>query len=152
MSLELRASVFATQGKRAETKNLFGEAAQQEKALGYREPPSYIRPVGETEATAMLAIEDWAEAKAAYEEALKERPRSGFALYGIAMVSEKSGKTDAAAKEFVDFLSAWKRADPTLAQVIHAQHYLAEHSATSAAARQIGEKKRTAGTSEGNLR
>ncbi|MGA8026308.1 MAG: tetratricopeptide repeat protein [Bryobacteraceae bacterium] len=129
MSLELRASLLTVRGKIGEAKSLFVKAAQEEKALGYREPPNYIRPVGETEGAAMMSAGDWADAKTAYEQALLERPRSGLALYGIAMTSEKAGDSGAAAKEYADFLAAWKDADPALAQVTHAQSYLTEHSA-----------------------
>ena len=131
MSLELRASLLAAQKKTGEAKSLFLNAAQQEKALGYHEPPSYIRPVGETAGAAMITAGDWADAKAAYEQALLERPRSGFAFYGIALSSEKSGDVEIAAKQYANFLAIWKDADPTLTQVIHAQTYLAQH--TSAA-------------------
>ena len=127
MSLELRASLLTAEKQTTEAKNVFAQAAQEEKALGYREPPYYIRPAGETEAAALMAVGDWADAKAAYERALVERPRSGFPLYGIALSSEKAGDADAAAKEYADFLVAWKGADPALTQVTHAQTYLAEH-------------------------
>lgn len=129
MSLEMQASLMTARGNRGEAKRLFENAAQQEKALGYREPPIYIRPVGETEGAAMLAASGWTDAKTAYIQALKERPRSGFALYGIAMSSEKSGAVSAAAKGYADFLAAWKDADPALPQVKHAQAYLATHAA-----------------------
>ena len=43
MSLELRASLVAALGRTAEAKSLFVKASQGEKALGYREPPNYIR-------------------------------------------------------------------------------------------------------------
>ena len=46
MSLELRAAILADQKRLPEAKALFAQAAQEEKALGYREPPTYIRPVG----------------------------------------------------------------------------------------------------------
>jgi tetratricopeptide (TPR) repeat protein len=128
MSSELRASILTGQGKTDEANTLFSKAAQQEKALGYREPPAFIRPVGETQGAAMSAVGDYPDAKAAFEKALAERPRSGFALFGVAMASEKSGDIQAAAKGFADFLAAWKDADPTLPQVIHAQTYLAEQS------------------------
>ncbi len=128
MSLELRASLLTLQRKTVEAKSVFLNAAQQEKALGYHEPPNYIRPVGETQGAAMIAIGDWADAKTAYEQALLERPRSGFALYGVAIASEKSGNTEAAAKEYANLLATWKDADPTLAQVTHAQSYLADHA------------------------
>ncbi len=124
MSLELRASLLTARGKVAEAKDLFAKAAQQEKALGYREPPNYVRPVGETEGAAMLAAGDWAAARAAYQRALTERPGSGLALYGIALTSEKSSDSAAAAKEYAAFLAAWNHADPNLPQVTHA-HELA---------------------------
>ena len=128
MSLELRGALQAAHGKSAEAKILFAEASQGEKRLGYREPPGYIRPVGEAEGAAMMAVNDWAIAKAAFQLALVERPRSGFALYGIAMVDEKSGTATLAAKEYSDFLAAWKGADATLPQLEHARNYLAQHS------------------------
>jgi tetratricopeptide (TPR) repeat protein len=127
MSLELRASLSAVQGNIAVAKKLFARARQEEKGLGYREPPGFIRPVGETEGAAMMAAGNWAEAKAGYQQALEERPRSGFALYGIAMSSEKSGDAAAAAKQYAEFLAAWKDADQTLGQMTHARTYVAEH-------------------------
>ncbi len=134
MSLELRASIFVAQRKTDEAKTLFAEAAREEKSLGYHEPPNYIRPVGETEGAAMMAVGDWTNARAAYEQALLERPRSGLVLYGIAMTGEKAGNPQAAAKEYADFLAAWKDADRSLTQVTHAQKYLAEHRFTPGSA------------------
>jgi hypothetical protein len=131
MSLELRASLLMAQKHGTEAKSLFAQASQEEKKLGYREPPTYIRPVAETEAAALMAIGDWADAKSAYQKALVQRPRSGFALYGIAMCSEKAGHSVAAAKEYAEGLAAWKNADPVLTQVIHAQTYVAEHPAVA---------------------
>jgi tetratricopeptide (TPR) repeat protein len=126
MSLELRASVLTAQKQTTEAKGLFAQAAQEEKALGYREPPAYIRPVGETEGAALMTVGDWTDAKAAYARALIERPRSGFPLYGMAMSSEKAGDLETAAKEYADFLAAWKDADPALPEVTHAHSYIAE--------------------------
>jgi tetratricopeptide (TPR) repeat protein len=127
MSLELRSTLSAAQGKTEDAKDLFAAAAREEKALGYREPPNYIRPVGETEGAAMLASRRWADAKAAFERALVERPHSGFALYGIALASERSGEREAAIKNYVDFLAAWKEADPALPQIAYARAYVAAH-------------------------
>jgi len=131
MSLELRASLLMAQKDGTEAKSLFAQASREEKKLGYREPPPYIRPVAETEAAALMAIGDWTDATSAYQKALVQRPRSGFALYGIAMCSEKAGHSVAAAKEYAEFLEAWKNADPVLTQVIHAQTYVAEHPAVA---------------------
>lgn len=128
MSLELRGSLLTAEKKETEAKGVFAQAAREEKALGYREPPVYIRPVGETEAAALMMIGDWTGAKAAYEQALAERPRSGFPLYGIALCGEKAGDSNAAAKAYTDFLAAWKNADADLPQVAHARSYLAQRT------------------------
>ena len=127
MSLELRASLLAAQRRTKDAKDMFAKAAREEKALGYHEPPNYIRPVGEAEGAALMAVGDWAGARAGYERALLERPRSGLALYGIALSTEKAGDSDAAANEYMDFLAAWKDADATLPQVKHARAYLKIH-------------------------
>jgi len=74
-----------------------------------------------------MAVRDWTAAKTAYRQALLERPRSGFALHGIATSSESSGDAEAAAKGYADFLVAWKHADQSLAHVAHARAYLADH-------------------------
>jgi hypothetical protein len=132
MSLELRAGILMAKKQNAEAKKLYVQAAQEEKALGYREPPAYVRPVAETEAAAFMAFSDWPAAKAAYQEALAERPRSGFPLYGIAAASEKAGDISAATVEYKEFLSAWKSADGNLPEIIHARDYVASHGTAAA--------------------
>jgi tetratricopeptide (TPR) repeat protein len=129
MSLELRGSMMATQNNAAEAEKLFAQAREQEKELGYHEPPFFIRPVAETEAAAMMTAGKWAEAKGASEKALVERPNSGFALYGIAEATEKSGDAATTAAAYRHFLSAWKGADPGLPQMVHAQQWLEQHAA-----------------------
>jgi tetratricopeptide (TPR) repeat protein len=123
-SLELRAGVLAGQGKLEAAKKLYATAAKDEKSLGYHEPPLYIRPVGETEAVALLMAKDYAGAKGAYEAALVERPGSGFELYGLARVMELSGDTKGARAGYQTFLKAWPAADPGLAEVTHAREVL----------------------------
>jgi len=124
MSLELRASILAEQKKLPEAKALFAQAAQEEKALGYREPPTYIRPVGEAEGYALLRAGDYAAAHKAYAAALADRPNSGFALYGMARSSEGMGDAAIAKTEYTKFLESWKNCDPGVVQTIHAQDYL----------------------------
>jgi tetratricopeptide (TPR) repeat protein len=131
MSLELRAGLLVAKKLNDDAKKLYAQAAREEKDLGYREPPACIRPVGETEAAAFLAASDWTDAKAAYQQALVDRPRSGFPLYGIAAASEQAGDTTAATAGYADFLAAWKSADSDLPQLAHARSYLASHNAAS---------------------
>jgi tetratricopeptide (TPR) repeat protein len=126
-SLELRAGILAAQGKLEAAKKLYASAALEEKNLGYREPPFYVRPVGETEGAALIAAKDYAGAKTAYEAALVERPNSGFGLYGLALVKEKMG--DAGAREaYQAFLKAWSNADSTLPEVAHAHKVVSGES------------------------
>ena len=130
MSLELKGTLLTSQGRTSEAKSVFEQAARAEKELGYREPPAYIRPVHETEATALLAGGAWTDAKAAYEQALAQRPRSGFALYGRALSNEKAGEVRAAVTGYGEFLDAWKDADAALPQLAHARAYLKAHRAS----------------------
>jgi tetratricopeptide (TPR) repeat protein len=132
MSLELRASMLATQENVPEAEKLFARARREEKDLGYREPPFYIRPVAETEAAAMMTAGKWAAATTASREALVERPNSGFALYGVALASEKNGDTGATTVAYKQFLSAWKNADRGLPEVRHAQQWLHSDQGTGA--------------------
>ena len=120
-SLELRAGVLAGQGKLDEAKKLFAQATTEEKKAGYHEPPFYIRPVGENEATALLRVKDFAGAKTAYESALQERPNSGFGLYGLARVKELDGDAAGARASYEAFLKAWPSADAALPEVTHAR-------------------------------
>lgn len=129
MSLELRGSALEAQGQTVDARAAFDRATRDEEALGYHEPPLFIRPVGETEAAALFAAGDFSDAKAAYQQALIERPRSGFPLYGIALCSEKLGDVRSALKEYSDFLEAWKNADSDLSQLHHAKAFLTAHSA-----------------------
>jgi tetratricopeptide (TPR) repeat protein len=123
-SLELRAGVLAGQGKLDAAKKLFATATKDEKSLGYHEPPLYIRPVGETEAVALLRAKDYAGAKAAYEAALVERPDSGFELYGLAHIMELSGDAKGARAGYQAFLKAWPAADGGLPEMTHAREVL----------------------------
>jgi tetratricopeptide (TPR) repeat protein len=131
-SLELRAGVALLQGNTASAKNTYTEAIAAEKKLGYHEPPFYIRPVAETEAEALLRSKDYAGARAAFQAALVERPRSGFELYGIARADELAGNASAAQAEYRVFLKAWPSADAKLPAVLHAREALGDAKTVAA--------------------
>jgi tetratricopeptide (TPR) repeat protein len=127
MSVELRGWSQALSGKLEEAAVSFDEAAAEQKSLGYREPPAYIRPAREAEGDAFLKMKEWSRAEKAYRAALKQRPNSGFALYGIAMCAEKANDMEGARQAYADFLHAWRHADSDLGQVVHAKQFLANH-------------------------
>jgi tetratricopeptide (TPR) repeat protein len=131
MSLELRAAILAEQKHLSEAKALFAQAAQEEKALGYREPPTYIRPVGEAEGSALVRAGDYSDAHRAYEAALIDRPKSGFPLFGMARSSEAGGDHATAAREYAQFVDAWKEGNPDLPQMTHAREFLTAQKAQS---------------------
>jgi len=128
MSLELRATILAAQKRMPESKKLFDQAMLEEDELGYREPPTYIRPVGETAGFVLLQAGDFAGAHAAYAAALKERPQSGFGFYGMARSSEAAGNSAIAQVEYAQFLEAWKNGDPSSPELAHARHYMSSGS------------------------
>ena len=130
-SMELHAGVLAGQGNLPEARKEFAAAVAAENKLGYHEPPFYIRPVSENQAVALIRAKDYAGAKSAYEDALKERPNSGFALYGLARVRELSGDSAGARYGYEAFLKAWSSADPSLPEVLHA-HQVLENTAVAA--------------------
>jgi tetratricopeptide (TPR) repeat protein len=120
-SLELRAGVLVAKGQVDDAKKLYAQAEKAEKDLGYREPPLYVRPVGENEGAALLAAKDYAGAKTAYEAALVDRPNSGFGLYGLAQVKEMAGDQAGARVGYEAFLKAWPSADAGMPEVAHAR-------------------------------
>jgi tetratricopeptide (TPR) repeat protein len=120
-SLELRAGVLVGQGKLDAAKKLYVTATEEDKKAGYHEPPFYFRPVGENEAAALIRAKDFAGAKAAYEEALKDRPNSGFGLYGLARVAELQGDAAGARAGYAAFLKEWTTADAGLPELAHAR-------------------------------
>ena len=133
MSLELRAAILVEQKKLTEAKALFEQAALEEKGLGYHEPPNYIRPVGETEGAALMRAGDYAGAHKAYAEALVERPKSGFPLYGMARSSEAVGDATKARAEYAEFAEAWKRGDAGMPEMAHAREYMSGQKAVEKA-------------------
>ena len=134
MSLELRATILVGEKHLPEAKTLFDQAAHEEKKLGYAEPPRYVRPVGETEGAALLRAGDPAGAHTAYAAALKDRPNSGFSLYGMAEASEAAGNTAVARQEYTRFLAAWKDSDADRSELTHARAYVAAQKTVVATA------------------
>jgi tetratricopeptide (TPR) repeat protein len=128
MSLDLRANIKSVQREDQEARKLFDKALENEKALGYSEPPQFYRPEQESLGDAYLRTHQWDKAREAFEQALKQRPRSGHALYGIARSYALAGDAQKAAPAYRDFLASWQNADPDLPQIEQAKSWLAEHA------------------------
>ncbi|QHS52614.1 hypothetical protein [Edaphobacter sp. 12200R-103] len=123
-AMELRASVLLAQGQAEQSGATFAKAAEAERDLGYREPPFYIRPVEEARGDALLLAKRFDEAKQAYETALKQRPESGFALYGVAQADAGARRMAVATKDYAHLLNAWANADADLPQLRAARAWM----------------------------
>jgi tetratricopeptide (TPR) repeat protein len=128
-AMELRASVLLGEGRGVESDRMFAKAADAEQELGYREPPFYIRPVQEARGDALLRAKRNDEAKQAYESALKQRPESGFALYGVAQADVAADRRTEATADYARLLGAWAKADADLPQLKAARAWMAGQAA-----------------------
>ena len=128
---ELHAALLMAQGKAADADAAFVKATEAEIALGYREPPYYIRPVSETRGDALMRTHRYADAKQAYQAALVERPNSGFPLYGVAQADVAAGDKSAARADFSALLAAWKTADTGLPQIVAAKQWMSSNAPPS---------------------
>ncbi len=128
-STELRAGILLQNKKTDAAKKLYEEASKAERGLGYREPPFYIRPVGETEGAALTRAGDYPGAQRAYKAALEERPGSGFGLYGLAHAEQLAGQTADAQRDYTAFLQAWSAADPGLPELAGARQAVTQTAA-----------------------
>jgi tetratricopeptide (TPR) repeat protein len=123
-SLELRGNIANTKGDLDAGRKLLERADEQEKKAGYSEPPQYSRPALEVLGLACIRAGKFDDARTAFQKALKQRPRSGWALYGIALAWDKQGKKPEAVNAYREFLDAWSNADSDLPQIKSAQAYL----------------------------
>jgi tetratricopeptide (TPR) repeat protein len=128
MSLDLRGNSKIAQGDAPAGLKLLQQAAEKEKNLGYSEPPRYFRPEEESLGYSYLKTRQWDKARDAFNEALRQRPKSGHALYGIAQSYAMAGDASQATTAYRNFLAAWLHADSGLPQVKQANAWLASHS------------------------
>ncbi len=126
-SLDLRGSIESVAGRHEQAIKLLKLAEDKEKDLGYREPPSYSRPESESLGYAYVRAHEWEKARDAFNQELRERPKTGFALYGIAQSYALAGQVKEANDGYKSFLEGWAHADGELPQVQQAKAWLSSH-------------------------
>jgi tetratricopeptide (TPR) repeat protein len=120
----LRGEIAGTEGHLEAARELLERADRTETEIGYWEPPQYSRPALEVLGATYVRAGKFSEARATYAKVLSKRPRSGFALYGIALAWDRQGDKQQAAKAYREFLEAWRHADLDFPQVREAKRYL----------------------------
>jgi tetratricopeptide (TPR) repeat protein len=126
-SLDLRGSIASARDQVDEAERLLSLAVQKEKDNGYSEPPVFSRPAAESLGYARLRAKQWDKAREAFTVSLKDRPKNGHALFGLAQSYALAGDIAEATRAHREFLAAWSHADATLPQVQTARQWLAKH-------------------------
>ena len=108
-------------GKIAEQRGQNDEAIAQFKAaveiqdgLPYMEPPYWYYPVRQEVGAVLLKLDRPGEAEAVYREDLRQHPRNGWSLFGLAQSLHSQGKAGEAAEVQKQFEEAWSQADVRL--------------------------------------
>jgi tetratricopeptide (TPR) repeat protein len=116
-SLDLRGNLAGYRSNSDGMQRLLKQAAEHERDLGYAEPPVYSRPELESLGYASIRAGKYSDAREAFHNELHDRPRSGFALYGIALAWDREGNNAEAIKSYREFLDTWRNADRDLPQI-----------------------------------
>lgn len=90
------------------------DAALQEDALVYGEPPEWTVPVRQELGEVLLAAQRWSEAEEAFRTLLNRFPDNGWSLAGLARALEAQGRTEEAERVRQDFERVWREADVAL--------------------------------------
>ena len=101
------ARIAQRQGDSAGAVALLQEAAALEGAVPYMEPSYWYAPVHRTLGAVLLTQGRAPEAKVAFETALAQAPRDGWALWGLWQAEESLGDAAAIAKAKAAFDEAW---------------------------------------------
>lgn len=113
-TLALEGEVALRTGKYDEAIARFTQAARQEDALQYIEPPDWYYPIRHSLGRAYLAAARPADAERVYREDLKRFPDNGWSLFGLEQALRAQGKTAEADAVARSFKLAWSESDVTL--------------------------------------
>ena len=103
----VEARIAQAQGSLTEAERQLRQAVALQDALPYLEPPYWYYPVRQTLAAVLLQQGRAEEAVATFQEALKEQPRNGWALWGLAQALQAAGKTDGTREAEAALDQAW---------------------------------------------
>ncbi len=95
------------QGHYQEAAGHYREAIALEHKIPYQEPAYWYYPVSQSLGAALFEAGQYDEASEAFQAALRQTPRNGWALYGLARSEEALGHPREAAEARLAFQRAW---------------------------------------------
>jgi tetratricopeptide (TPR) repeat protein len=111
----LAGELAAEQGDYAKAIAHLDTAVRLQDALAYTEPDDWHYPVRHSLGAVLLQAKRPAEAEIVYWQDLREHPRNGWALFGLAQAMRAQGNVEAAKAVDEDFRKSWAKADIKLA-------------------------------------
>ncbi|WP_201315789.1 tetratricopeptide repeat protein [Dyella sp. EPa41] len=95
------------QGRFEDAAGHYREAIVLERRIPYQEPAYWYYPVNQSLGAALFKAGRYDEASQAFQAALKQTPRNGWALYGLARSEEAAGRPREASDARQAFQQAW---------------------------------------------
>jgi tetratricopeptide (TPR) repeat protein len=112
---QLEGELAAAQGDAAGAVDALAAAVERQDGIRYTEPPPWFMPTRQALGAVLLQAGRAAEAEAVYREDLKQYPKNGWSLYGLAQALHAQGKSTEAGFADEGFAHAWEHADVKLA-------------------------------------
>jgi tetratricopeptide (TPR) repeat protein len=113
-SHHLAGEIAAHRGNFDSAADELGAAVRLQDSLDYTEPPPWYFPVRQALGAVLLDAGRVGEAEQVYRTDLKQNPRNGWSLFGMAESLRRQGRRDEAAFVERGFSEAWARADVAL--------------------------------------
>ena len=123
--LELAGSIAFAEKRPEDGQKLLNESLDEFEMVEYQEPPSHVRMPHETLGWALIEAGKPGDAAEVFRRALKQRPNSGWLLFGLAEAIRAKDGDEAAKPHYDEFLKQWKDADPNMPYMLKARERLA---------------------------
>ena len=111
---QLEGEIAAAKGDTAGALDALEAAVERQDGLIYTEPPPWFMPTRQSLGAVLLQAGRAGEAEAVYVADLRQHPKNGWSLYGLAQAQHAQGKSVQAAMTENGFAQAWKYADVKL--------------------------------------
>lgn len=97
----------------------YEKAVALQDELPYTEPPFWYYPTRQSLGHALMKAERFEDAVAVYEQDLRDYPKNGWSMFGLAEALRKLGRTEDAASVSARFDTVWQMADIKLTSSVY---------------------------------